>query len=751
MEQKIGVNFLRFDALEKVIGKATYVDDLSLPGMLYGAVLRSPYPHARVTRIDGGRALKMPGVVSVLTHEDVPGSNRIGPSLKDQPLLCDTKVRYVGDAVALVAAASMEACEEALHAIQVDYEELPAVFSPGDALLPEAPLIHPTGNLLREIRLVRGTVDKAVGGEDVVIKNRYKTPFVEHACLEPDGALGFLSEEGRMVIIRATQFLHHDHREVVSVLNLSPSRVRIQQVYMGGGFGSRLEASTSCFVALLVYQTKKPVKMVFSREEVFVGKTKRHPFDIDYTTVATRDGKLKAVKVDILADSGAYAAQSPSVIQKAAIHATGPYNIPNVEITGKAVYTNNPIAGAMRGYGVPQIVFACETQMDIVARELGIDPIDFRLLNCLEEGGILSTGQKLTSRASIKESLLKTKEYIDRHPLPPPVDPDKKRGSGVACAFFGLGRGGKPNPGRAKLRLEEDGTMTLQMSSVEMGTGVSTLMRQIAAEQLGVPTEHILIPHGNTDESPDSGIDSATRVTYIVGNAVKDAARKLHGMIREVAAKQWHVDERRVQIKGSEILCRTPEGEIEEIMSLAEAWSLHQRIHREPAAEGFFDPEVTPLSSLGQGNPYLAYTFGAQAAEVEVDIRTGKVDVLRVIACHDVGKAIHPMNVSGQILGAISMGIGYAILEQLNLRKGRILNKSLSDYPIPTAPDINEMVPIILEFPETTGPFGAKGIGEPAVVPTAPAITNAIYDAVGVRVLELPATLENIMKGLKVG
>lgn len=746
---KIGISIPRFDAVEKVTGKAEYAADINIDGMLYGAILRSPYPHAIISEIDASKAKRIPGIVTVLTHEDIPGSNRIGPVIKDQPVLCDTKVRYAGEPVAVVAGISLEACQEALNAIKVYYEELRPVFSPEEALLPDAPLIHEKGNLVKEIKIIKGDVQRAISKGDIVVRNSYKTPFAEHAYLEPDAAIGYIDENDRITILKASQHLHHEYEEVVLVLGVDHSKVRVQQVYMGGGFGSKMDSSITCLVALLVFKTKKPVKIIFSRDEVFAGTIKRHPYYIDYTTVAGKDGKLKAIKVDIIANSGAYAAQSSGVIQRGVVHAAGPYEIPNIEIRGRAVYTNSPVTGAMRGYGAPQIAFACETQMDIVARELGIDPVEFRLLNCLKNGAVIPTGQVLSSSVSVEETLIRAREYVKSHPLRVTTGDNKKLGCGVACMFYGIGRTANPNPGRAKIILEEDGSVSLLISTVEMGTGVSTIMRQIAAEELGVNTEDVAFCPGDTDYSPDSGTTTATRVTYIVGNAVKEAARKLKEIIKETAAKKWRVDVESIEIKGREVHWLDSEKKEKKTLSLGDIHALSRKFGLEPLADGYYDPEVTPLSPLGEGKPYNAYTFATQIAEVELDNQTGKVDVIRIVASHDVGKAIHPQNVEGQIQGGISMGIGYATSENLVVKNGSIVNKNFTDYHIPTAMDVGEIIPIIVESPEVTGPFGAKGVGEPACVPTAPAITNSIYDATGIRIYELPGTPENIFKAFK--
>jgi len=735
-----GRSVLRVDGPEKLTGKAVYAGDFSFPGMLHLKVLRSDRPHARILAIHTEDAKAHPRVVAVFTHKDIPGTNRVGPRNKDQPVLCDNKVLYVGDAVALIAAETPEAAREAVSLIRVDYEDLPGIFSPEEALAPEAPKIHESGNVLLERVLLRGDPDQALKEADVVITNTYRTQMVEHGYLEPEaGAATY--EEGKITVWMPSKHAHSDHREMAGVFGLPPERVRVILTTIGGSFGDKQGLAPGYYAALASLKTGQPCKMVYDREESFFASTKRHPFLIHYTTGAARDGRIVSVKVEILADTGAYTSYGPSILIRALVHAAGPYEIPNVYVRARAIFTNNPIAGAMRGFGVPQVVVAHESQVDILAQTLKMDPFEIRLKNGMRPGSLTATGQSLNASVGYRETIEKVKEEITRRGVPISFG-SKRYGWGIASMFYGIGLTGIPNPGFSRIEAHDSGDFTLYLGCGDMGQGSATTMAQIASEVLGSALEKIHLVIGDTDLCPDSGTSTASRVTYVVGRSVQLASENLRDLLRESAAPILGVAKEEVILENgclhpSEVPCQK--------ISIPEVVKKLKKEGTSPVGEGTFNPETTPLDmKTGQGSPYGTYAFASQGALVSVDMDTGEVEVLDIVASHDVGKAVNPRNVVAQIEGGVSMGLGYGVMEEVVVKEGTIRNPRFSEYFIPTALDVPEVTSFLVESEEPTGPFGAKGVGEPALLPTAPAILNAIAAATEVRVTEIPVTPEKL-------
>lgn len=740
-----GQSLLRVDGPDKLKGKATYAGDISFPGMLYLKVLRSDRPHARILKIRTDKAESHPGVVRVFTHQDIPGTNRIGPRNKDQPVLCDERVRFVGDPVAMVAAETREAAGEALSLIQVDYEDLPGVFSPEDSLAPEAIKIHESGNVLLERTLFKGNPEQALEEADVVITNTYRTQMVEHGYLEPEAGVAKY-EEGKITVWMPSKHAHFDHKEILGVLGLPPDKVRVILTTIGGSFGDKQCLSPGYYVALASLKTGRPCKMVYDRRESFVASTKRHPFVIDYTTGATKDGRILAVKVEIIADTGAYSSYGPSILVRALTHAAGPYEIPNVVVKARAVYTNNPVAGAIRGFGVPQVVMAYESQVDILAETLKMDPFEIRLKNGMKPDSLTATGQKLNASVGYVETIAKIKEEITRRGVPISFG-SKRYGWGIASMFYGIGLTGLPNPGFSRIEAHDSGDFTLYLGCGDMGQGSETAMTQIAAEVLRSVPEKIHLLIGDTDLCPDSGTSTASRVTYIVGRSVQIASENLRNLLRESAAPILGIAKEEVVLnKGFLYPSEAPHQKIP--ISHVVNQLKEERIS--PVGEGTFNPETTPLDmTTGQGSPYGTYAFAAQAALISVDMETGEVEVLDLVASHDVGRAVNPTNVEAQIEGGVSMGLGYGLMEEVVVRNGIIQNPRFSEYFMPTALDMPEVTSILVESEEPTGPFGAKGVGEPALLPTVPAILNGIAAATGIRVKEIPVTSEKLWRQLK--
>ena len=748
----VGKRIKRVDALEKVTGKALFADDLRFGGMLYAKVLRSPVPHAEIKKVDTSRAKELKGVRAVLTARDIPGENRIGTlgaPFRDQPVLADDKVRHVGDPVALVAADSKEIAEEAIKLIGVEYKELTPVFEPLEVMREGAPRIHQAGNIVGHRKIRRGDVKQGFARADVIIEGTYKTPFQEHAFMEPEAGVAKVDENGNVTVWACTQFPSNVREEIARVLGLSLNKVRVIQTVTGGGFGAKLDISVHCHIALLTLNTGRPVKLVYDRPESIMLSTKRHPFIIKYKTGATKEGKLLAVEVELIGNTGAYASYGPAVLTRAAVHTTGPYNVPNVKIDAYTVYTNNPICGAMRGFGVPQVAIAHEAQMDKLAEKLGLDSIEIRLKNAFDAGSRTATGQFLTHSVGIKKTLQEAQKVAAewKRDVLRNKEPTKRQGVGVGVMWYGIGNTGRPNPAGAFVELLGDGSATVLSGCAEIGQGSDTILAQIATEELGTQVENIRLVTADTGVTPWCRATSASGQTYISGNAVRLAAINARETLFQQVAVDFKVKKDQLYLDNGAI-CVEDTGQK---IPIAEAIKRCRSLGILTLGSGWFNPQTTPLDpETGEGNPYATYSFATHLAQVEVDLETGEVRVLKMAAFNDVGKAINPAGVEGQLEGGLAMGLGCALMEEFVVEKGIIQTPNLAQYLIPTSLDMPEDMSVnIIEESEPSGPFGAKGVGEPASVPTAPAILSAIYDAVGTRITELPATSERLLEAIK--
>jgi len=741
--KSVGKNCVRRGALERLKGAPVFCADLDLDRPLVLKVLRSSRAHARILGIDTEEVSRMEGVVRVFTAADIPGKNLTGIINRDHPLLAADKVLYEGDAVALVAAETEAAAEEALRTLAVTYEDLPVVMDPEEALKEGAPRIHEKGNLLFTRKIKRGDVDKAFEDCAVVVEKTYRTSFLEHTYIEPDAGAGYVDEDGTLVIFASTQNPHYDHSEVASLLGLEDEKVRVVQAATGGGFGSKLDLNVQGFIGLALYHLKRPVRCVYSREESYLSTAKRHPLVVRMKTGADSNGRLLAMKTRIVCDTGAYGSYGIAVASRSAVHATGPYEVPNVEVDALCVYTNKPYAGAMRGFGAPQMAFAAESQMDLIAGELGMDPLEVRRVNALRAGSTTGTGQTLHASVGIGECL----EAVRPHYVgamerlrSAPRSSSRKRGVGLGAMWYGIGNTGVQNPSTAQIEVDLEGRVTVYTGCADIGQGSTTVLAQIAGETLGVSPDAIRTVVGDTALTTNAGATSASRQTYISGNAVKDAADQLADLLLT---------------EGVDLLKRPKESLILDSGLIRDAGDPEKSIPMTRAVrrahkkglplkwQGYFDPVTEPLDpETGQGVPYATYAFACHCAEVTVDIHTGEVEVNRIVAAHDVGKAIYPEGVVGQICGGVAMGMGFALMEEYVPGETR----SMNDYTIPTCSDMPEVVPIIVESSEPTGPYGAKGVGEPALIPTAPAILNAVAHALGERVYSLPANLERVLE-----
>ncbi|EHI97728.1 Xanthine dehydrogenase [Clostridium sp. DL-VIII] len=741
----VGKTIIRKDALDKVLGKTRFSADIKMYGMLYGKVLRSKIAHGFVKKIDISKAAALPGVHAVLTSKDVPGLNGHGIIFKDEPVLVSDKIRKIGDGLAVVAAESEEIANQAIKLIEVEIEEIPGVFDPVEAMKEDAPKVHGDNNILALRKIIRGNIDEAFKNADIVVENEYHTQMQEHAYLEPEAGIAYMDND--VIVIKAsTQNTHFDCREIARNLAMPQSRIRMIQAPTGGGFGGKLDVSVQIYLALLALKTRRPVKIVYSREESIITSSKRHPCIIKYKTAADKTGKLSAIDVNVVADTGAYSSYGPAPITRLAVHAAGPYDVPNVKIYAYTVYTNNPTAGAMRGFGVPQIAFAYEQQMDMIAEKAGISSLEVRLRNTLKKGSMTSTGQVMNIEGDISGTLVPAYDKLMENRCKKVLAPYKKRGIGMGCLYFGIGNTGQPNPAGAFLDVMEDGSANLMVGAADMGQGSNTILAQIAAEELGIDFYDIKVISADTGVTPDGGASSASRQTYISGNAVLEAAKAVKNIfVNEVAI--WHnVSPQVVTLKNKAVFINGESTDITvpQLVSRCRGKGIMTIGH------GGYNPTTTALDEeTGQGEPYEVYSFASQVAEVEVDTQTGQIDVLRIVAAHDVGQAVNPLQVVGQIEGGTIMGLGYGLFEEVKKSNGKIQNPSFATYVIPTAVDIPPIDSIIVEEKANTGPFGAKGLGEPPLVLPAAVIANAIYDAIGVRIHSLPITPEKVLKAIE--
>ncbi len=726
--KSIGKPYPRVDALDKVVGKALYSGDLSREGMLHAKIVFAERPHARVKRIETGKAKAAPGVVAVYTAKDVP-VNEYGLQVKDQPVLCGPGaakpytdvVRFVGDQVAAVIAESEREAEAAAKLIEIEYEDLPVLDSAEKALQPGAPILHPDRgetNVCVHYRIRKGDVEAGFAQADVIVESEYRTPVQEHAYLQPEAGLAYIDEEERVTVEAAGQWTHADREGIAHALNLPVEQVRVIYPAIGGAFGGREDLSVQIVIALAAMKLRRPVKIVWSRRESIIGHGKRHATTIKAKWGATKEGKLVAAEIEIIGDAGAYMYTTNKVLGNSTITSTGPYAIPNVKTDVYGVYTNNAPGAAFRGFGAPQALFMAESQMNKLAEKLGMDPVEFRLKNALRAGDTLNVGTEVPLPVSVVECIeaardkFKWKKSAKRtNGAGQKAKSPKVRGRGFAAGFKNVGFSfGYQENCWAKVELHgqvEIERVVLHHAGAEVGQGTHTAMIQMAAHALGVPVEIVELRTSDSATQGNSGSVSASRMTFMAGNAIKGAA--------EAALEKWKAEERPA---------------IAEYKYLA--------------------PPTTYMDhDTGYSRPNFSYAYVAQAVEVEVDTETGHLRALRVVSADDVGKAINPDLVVGQIEGAVAQAQGYAMMEDYKTREGRILTDQLSTYLIPTVQDIPEKVEAALvEIPDPNGPWGARGLGELPFLPVAPAIAAAIHDATGVWINEFPFTPERVLRAL---
>ena len=753
---EIGKSVVSIDGLDKVTGRLKFADDLAMEGMLFTRVLRSPQAHASIERIDVSNACTLKGVAAVLTAADVPGRNAFGVVVADQPVFAQRKVLWVGEALAAVYAESEAIAAAALDLIDVTFRPLDVVADCQAAMRPTSVPLHPERNTnqLCVFEAGRGDVQEGFRVADCIVEDDYQTPFVEHAYLEPESCVAVPRADGGVRLHVASQGPTSDVRQVAAALNVAETMVTIASTPMGGGFGGKEDITVQIIAALGAVRTGRPVKFTLTRRESIRVSTKRHAFSMRYKTAARRDGRLIAVDCGLVSDNGAYASVGESVLVRASTFACGPYAVPNARVRGQSYFTNNNPAGAMRGYGGPQVAFASEVQLNRLAEKLGIDPFEIRLRNALEVGSKTITGETLRSSVGVKECLIAVRDALSRSELPKPRE-GWRIGVGVAASYKNVGIGaGYDDYAEAAGEITRDGTVIVHVGSVDMGQGANTTMAQIAAAHLGLPLSRVVVRSGSTDADPYAGMTTASKQTFLSGNAVYRLADRLKKRICEYAAELWRLDTMALEVRAGQFVkrgSRQPLGSVESLLkALGEkSTPFREQYAYHPAATRFRLKDAEDDGETEDRRLHVAYCFGAQAFVIEAEKRTGRVNVLKVIAASDVGKAINPMAIEGQMQGAIMMGIGYALSEEYRLERGQIVTDTLAKLGLQRIDKTPEVQCLIVENPHAEGPFGAKGMSELPTSMAGPAIVSAIHDALGVWVTSLPATPEKVRAALE--
>jgi CO/xanthine dehydrogenase Mo-binding subunit len=734
-----------------VLGTARFGADDRPAEWLTVRAVRSPHPRATFELGDlAAFRARHPGLVDVFSARDVPGQNRYGiyPAGKDQPALAEGVVRHRGEAVLALVGDDETLASVADADVPVTWSPLPPLRDLDAAIAEDAPDLHEAspGNVLIRGRLATGDVDSAFAGAAVTADVQVETTFVEHAYIEPEA--GYAQRVGdRIELFVSTQAPYMDRDEVALILGIAPEQVRIVPTACGGGFGGKLDLGVHALIAIAAWRIRRPVRAVWTRPESMAASPKRHPAHIRASASAAADGRLTGFRFHGDFDTGGYASWGPTVANRVPVHAMGPYAWDAVLATTRAVYTNNPPAGAFRGFGVPQASVAHEALLDDLAAQLGKDPLELRLVNALRAGSATPSGQRLDASAGLPACLEALRprwrrlriEVAAWNQRQAAQGASPRRGVGIGAMWYGIGNTALANPSTIEMGITREGRPTLFCGAVDIGQGASTVLTQIAADALGVGTDDVALVSGDTDRTADAGKSSASRQTFVSGNAARLAGEDLRRQILQLA----EVGDDATIVVGDGSLAVVDRSGRRIPIELAEL----PRVDVSDAStacvlvgRGRFDPDTTPLDADGQGVPYQTYAFGAQIAEVEVDPDLGTVKVRRIVAAHDVGRAINPTQVEGQIHGGIAQGLGFALMEAYV--PGRTEN--LHDYLIPTVGDMPEIECLLIEDPEPSGPYGAKGVGEPALIPTAPAILGAIHDAVGVRITRLPASPDRV-------
>ena len=760
----VGHSHLRPEAVEKVTGEAVYTDDLVFDGMLFAKTRRAMIPHGFLKKLDISKAKALPGVVAVLTAYDIPAERNHGLVIFDWPVMVGLgeRVRYVGDALAIVAAETQQIAEQAAALIEAEFDLQPVITNPVQARQEGVPQIHEKGNLLKHIKVRKGDMEQGFAESDVILEHTFHTPPYDHAFLEPECSIAVPLPDGRIEIYVGSQIPYQDRTQVARVMGWPEERIRVVGQLMGGGFGGKEDVMGQIHATMLANVTHRPVKLLFDRHESLLVHPKRHATQIRIKMGAKKDGCLVAMETELYGDTGAYASLGEKVMTRATTHSAGPYDIPNVRADCYAMYTNNPPAGAFRGFGVTQSAFAVESMIDTLAQTLDIDPVELRRMNALHVGSITNTGQELRESVGLMECINRVDAEMRKHnpdPFKPIVDPvspvisypapngtgqgDQShwvRAWGFAAAYknTGLG-GGAPDISNADVELYADGTFQVRSSSAELGQGLVTVMRLIVAEEMAVPPEKVSVLVMDTDLSPNGGPTTASRQTFVTGNASRYAAKTLRDQITALMAEKYDVRPEQIRFEDGIVHVNGHS------LTYAEIYNEMTALGQQPRVRYMYEaPKTQPLGT--GGDMHFAFSFGVQAAEVEVNTLTGEVRVLRIISANDVGMAVNPLGLQGQVEGGVMMGLGNALTEEFIVENGQVVTDHLARYRIPGIMLTPEITSIIVEHPVEAGPYGAKGVGEISSIPTTPAITNAIYNAVGVRIDKLPVDQELIAR-----
>lgn len=755
----IGQSLPRVDGVEKVRGRAVYATDFHLHGMLYAKMLWSDRVHARIKRIDATQALALPGVHAFVSAADAPDT-RYGVYLQDETIFARDKVRHIGERVGAIAADSEALAEAALKLVEIEYEDLPAVFDAVEAMQPGAPLIHPDvesysavypkitdGNVCMFTRLRIGDMQAGFAEAEHIFEDTFQTQVMYQGYIEPRAVVAGFDMGDKLTVWTSNQQISECHKELAAALDMPMTKVRVVGTALGGGFGGKLKTHLEPAVALLALKTGRPVKMVLTREEDMIASRARPPYTIKIKIGVSTHGRITAKDVELIADAGGFSDHVLGTMGLAATFAQGAYRVPNCEVRGYVVYTNNPNYSCMRGYGAHQMDFANETQMDMIAHRLGIDPIEFRLMNLVQEGDELVSTQKI-SDVTIQETMeaaLEASNFSQRKVMPKQRSETKYYGIGLGNTILNMGL----LSSSAAIKFNNDGTATIQTAVIDLGTGNHTALIQIAAEELGMRAEQINIGRVDSDHSPYDLGQIASRTIFDAGNAIKMAAADAKKQLFETAAEMLAVPLADLDSDNGMIFSmsdRTKEIAIAGVNGYR-VW--HKGGPVIGAAGWLGRPGFD--AAVGEGyvqDPSVTFIFGTHVVEVEVDIETGEVQVERIVAVHDVGKAINPLGVQGQIEGGVIQGLGYALYEELQVQDGHFQNPDFLNYRMPTILDIPEINPVVLEIPAKDGPFGAKGLGEPVMMGIPPAMSNAIFDAIGVRMTEVPITAERLLKAI---
>ncbi len=750
--KSVGHTHTRHDGVDKVTGTAVFTDDLVFDGMLYAKAKRAMIPHGFLTKLDVSKAKELKGVVAVLTANDIPAEHNHGLVIYDWPVMVGVgeRVRYVGDAIAVIAAETLEIANQASALIEAEFDLQPVITNPVQARKEDQPQLHPNGNLLKHIKVRKGDMEKGFAESDVILEHTFHTQTTDHAFLEPECSIGVPLADGRMEIYCGSQIPYQDRTQVARAMGWDESRVRIVGQLMGGGFGGKEDIMGQIHVAMLADVTKRPVKLLFDRHESLLVHPKRHATQIRVKIGAKKDGRLVACETELYGDTGAYASLGEKVMTRATTHSAGPYDIPHVRADCYAMYTNNPPSGAFRGFGVTQSAFAVESMMDMLAEKLGIEPVELRRMNALHVGSITNTGQELRESVGLMECIDKVSGAMCQvsglspeevfKPRLIPDTPHLVRSWGFAAGYknTGLG-GGAPDKSGADVELYADGTFQVRSSAAEMGQGLVTVMRTIVAEEMSVSPERVKVLVMDTDLTPNGGPTTASRQTFVTGNASRYAAKTLRDEITAVMAEKYDIRPEQIRYEDGIVHVNGHS------LTYAEIYKEMTALGRQPRVR--YEYEAPKTQPLGEGGDmHFAFSFGVQAAEVEVNKLTGEVRVLKVISANDVGMAVNPLGLQGQVEGGVMMGLGNCLTEEFIVENGYVVTDHLARYRIPGIMLTPEIISIIVEHPVEAGPYGAKGVGEMCSIPTTPAITNAIYNAVGVRVDRLPVDQEVIAR-----